>query len=176
MNLDDGMSLDEGGYIPQKAIVAAGQIKIERSRDYSAIRALCIHPRIFPLIADDFHPEPSAWQVPENEHIVYLLAVDNEGAFGFGIFYPINMACWSAHMGFLPRSYGPDARHSFKRMLNWIWANTTARKIVGDIARDNLLALRFARSVGFEIYGVNKKSVVRGGVLRDQVCLGISKG
>lgn len=158
-----------------KHTLPMSEIKVFRSRDYQAIRALCLHPRIFPLIADDFHSDAKSWRVPENDQIVYLLASDDQGPFGFGIFHPLNFACWAGHFGFLPRAYGADARKSFQRMLLWMWENTTAQKVVGEIVRENTLAIRFARSVGFEIYGVNKKSFLRGGALRDQVCFGISK-
>ena len=117
----------------------ASEIKIFRSRDYAAIRALCVHPKIFPLIADDFHPDPKTWVMPENDQIVYLLASDDEGPFGFGIFHPRNLACWAGHFGFLPRGYGADARKSFQRMLQWMWENTTAQKVVGEIVRENVL-------------------------------------
>lgn len=149
---------------------------IARTRDYAAIRALCTHPAIYPMICDDFTADPKAWQPPRDESIVYLLASDDDGPCGFGIFHPHNRACFEGHFGFLPRVYGADARKTFERMLAWMFQNTEARRIVGEIARDNKLAIRFARSAGFEIYGVNKRSKLRGGVLIDQICLGISKG
>ena len=151
------------------------EFTVSQSRDYAAIRRLCVHPRIFPLIADDFHLDSKQWRTPESEEIVYLLATDEHGAFGLGIFHPITFVCWNAHFAFLPRGYGNRARLSFARMLGWMWEKTTAQKIVGEIVRENHLAIRFARSVGCEIYGINKKSFLRGGELRDQVCLGISK-
>ena len=158
---------------PLPGNLPVSEIKVFRSRDYAAIRALCVDPKIFPMIADDFHADPKTWVMPQSENIVYLLASDEKGPFGFGIFHPINLACWSGHFGFLPRGYGADAPKSFTRMLGWMWENTTAQKVVGEIVRENVLAIRFARSVGFEFYGVNKKSFLRGGVLRDQLCFGI---
>jgi len=150
-------------------------ITIDRSRDYALIKSLAIHPAIFPHISDDFTCDPQKWQPPENELIRYLIASDDQGAFGFGIFLPENSACWKAHFGFLPRSYGAKALTSFKAMLRSIWATTPAARIVGEICRDNRRAIRFAERAGCEIYGVNSKSIVRGGTLRDLVCLGISK-
>lgn len=150
-------------------------IKLFRSRDYRAIRELATHPRIFPHVSDDFTSDPKTWSPIESELVNYLLATDDEGPFGFGIFIPDTWACWKSHMGFLPRSYGNLALSSFRKMLDWMWQNTSARRLVGEIARDNKLAIRFARRAGFSIYGVNQKSCLRGGVLRDQVCLGISK-
>jgi hypothetical protein len=150
-------------------------VKIFRSRDYRAIRQLATHARIFPHACDDFTANPEAWQPTESELIVYLLASDDRGPFGLGVFAPDNWACWKAHMGFLPCSYGNLALSSFKNMLEWMWRETQARRLVGEIVRDNTLAIRFARRAGFEIYGINKRSKLRGGVLVDQVCLGISK-
>lgn len=154
---------------------AADGVKIFRSRDYRAIRELATHPRIFPHVSDDFTADPKAWQPIESEIVIYLLAADDKGPFGFGIFIPDTWACWKSHTAFLPRSYGQLALSSFKQMLDWMWKNTEARRLVGEIVRENKLAMRFARRAGFEIYGINARSKLRGGVLVDQVCLGISK-
>lgn len=151
------------------------EAKIFRSRDYKAIRTLATHPRIFPQICDDFTSDPKLWKLPESEQVIYLLGADDQGPFGFGIFMPQTHVQFGAHMAFLPRSYGELALTAFKEMLAWMWTHTTARRIVGEIVRENKLAIRFARRAGFEIYGVNDKSYLRGGVLRDQFCLGISK-
>jgi RimJ/RimL family protein N-acetyltransferase len=150
-------------------------VRIFRSRDYAAIRALATHPRIFPHICDDFTSDPKAWTPIESELVTYLLATDQEGPFGFGIFIPDTWACWKSHTAFLPRSYGVVALTSFKQMLAWMWANSQARRLVGEIDRANILAIRFARRAGFQIYGINRQSFLKGGELRDRVCLGISK-
>lgn len=154
---------------------AGDAAKVFRTRDYRAIRELATHPRIFPHVSDDFTSDPKLWKPIESETVIYLLATDDKGPFGCGIFIPDTWACWKAHMAFLPRSYGNLAQSSFKKMLDWMWQNSQARRLVGEIARDNTLAIRFARRAGFVFYGVNKKSKLRGGVLVDQVCLGISK-
>ena len=146
-----------------------------RSRDWKAIKALVCDPAIFPYVSDDFYPTPECWQPSESENVIYLLAKDVAGLFGFGIFMPVTWACYQAHMGFLPRSYGEQAISSFKEMLSWMWANSKAQRLVGEICSDNRRAIQFAERAGFSFYGVNKKSRLRGGVLRDQVCLGISR-
>lgn len=151
-------------------------IAIERSRDYAAIKQLATAPAIFPHINDDYFTDPEIWQPPRNEFIVYLIAKDPEGPFGFGAFAPRNLACYDAHFGFLPRSYGAAALLAWREMFRWIWQHTTAARIVGEIAADNLRAIRFCEAAGCERYGVNVRSKLRGGRLVDQVCLGISKG
>ena len=148
---------------------------IERSEDWAAIKSLVCDPAIFPHVSDDFYPSPETWEPTASDGMRYLLARDEEGLFGFGIFLPDTWACWKAHMGFLPRSYGALAIASFKEMLGWMWAHTPARRIVGEILSDNRRAIKFATDAGFREYGRNEKSLLKGGVLRDQVCLGISK-
>jgi len=148
---------------------------IFRSRDYKAIRELCLDPSIFPYISDDFTADASTWKPIESDQVVYLLARDAEGLCGFGIFLPDTWACWKAHVGFLPRSYGSVAFTAFKEMVDWMWTNTKAERIVGEIVQQNRRAIQFVTRVGFRPYGVNEKSYRRGGQLLDQVCLGISK-
>ena len=154
---------------------AADSSKIFRTRDYKAIREIITHPRVFPHVSDDFTSNPETWKPIESDLVTYLLATDEKGPFGLGVFIPDTWACWKSHIAFLPRSYGNQALSSFKGMLGWMWQNTQARRLVGEIARDNKLAIRFATRAGFAYYGVNRKSKLRGGVLVDQVCLGISK-
>ncbi len=129
----------------------------------------------FPHVTDDFFQTPESWDPPRDENTVYLLASDDQGLYGFGIFHPRNRACYDGHLGFLPRNYGETAAETFKRMLAWMWAYTPAERIVGEILSDNRRAIQFAVRCGFSQYGVNQLSKRVGGRLRDQVCLGISK-
>ena len=150
-------------------------VVVFRSRDWRAIKALVCDPAIFPHVTDDFYQTPESWQPTESESVIYLLAKDAAGLFGFGIFLPRTHCQYESHIGFLPRSYGTVAIGAFKDMLGWMWANSKARRIVGEIAQENRRAIQFAVRAGFREYGVNVKSKLKGGVLVDQVCLGISK-
>jgi RimJ/RimL family protein N-acetyltransferase len=155
--------------------VENGLIQIERTRDFALIKKLAIDPAIFKHVSDDYYPDPDQWQPVESELVRYLVARDGEGPFGFGIFIPDTWTCWKAHFAFLPRSYGAEALSAFREMLGWMWRETPAARIVGEIPEENRRAIRFALRAGCVVYGVNRRSRLRGGVLRDQVCLGISK-
>lgn len=139
------------------------------------IRQLATDPAIFPLISDDHFSDPETWEPPHETHVVNLLARDAMGFFGFGIFIPRTLDCHEAHLGFLPRSYGARALLAFQEMLAWIWRNTKAARIVGEIPIENRRAIAFSERAGFERYGFNPASTLRGGILHDQVCLGISR-
>jgi RimJ/RimL family protein N-acetyltransferase len=110
-----------------------------------------------------------------SDSLVYLVASDGKIFFGFSAFMPRTWSCYEAHVAFLPSHYGEAAIASFKEMLGWMWTNTTAARIVGEIAQENRRAIQFSVRAGFREYGVNQKSWLKGGVLRDRVCLGISK-
>jgi hypothetical protein len=149
--------------------------RIERTQDGARIKVLATHPAIFKHVADDFFPDPSTWEVPMSPELVCLVGVDEEGDFGFGVFMPRTWTCYEGHLGFLPRSYGPKALEAFKQMLNWIWAWTNASRVIGEICQENRRAIKFAVRAGFSQYGVNPKSTLRGGVLKDTVCLGVTR-
>jgi RimJ/RimL family protein N-acetyltransferase len=150
-------------------------IVIERIRDIKLVKMLATHGAIFPHVSDDWTKKPEEWDAPQNDSIVYLVASDGRIFFGFSVFMPQTWTCYQAHLGFLPSSYGEMALTAFKEMLGWMWRNSTASRIVGEICAENRRAIAFSKRAGFEEYGVNQKSYLRGGVLRDQVCLGISK-
>jgi hypothetical protein len=158
-----------------RTVLPHSEIWIERTLSRDPIYQLCTHPRIWPQVTDDHIADPKDWTPAMSESMRCLVARDARGIFGFGIFLARNWSWWDTHTGFLPRSYGADALMSFQKMIGWMWQNTSARRLTGDVLRSNTLAIRFARRAGFEVYGINRRSKLVGGVLRDQVCLGISK-
>jgi Acetyltransferase (GNAT) domain len=151
-----------------------GRLTVARTFDYAGIRAIALHPAVYPSISDDFS-DPDSWAVPEGEQYVYLIASDATQPLGFGAFLPRNVVLAEAHVCFLPPGRGAPAVLAFRDMLDWVWQNTKYRRIVGEIARDNRAAIHFVQRCGFEAYGINRGSKLRGGKLVDQVALGISK-
>lgn len=149
---------------------------IERSRDYLHVRLLMTQPEIYRHSADDYHPDPEKWRPIESDFVVYLVARDAAGLFGFGAFVPRTWSCYEAHLGFLRRSFGSQALDSYRSMLAWMWQNKPrAARIVGEIDVANRRAIAFAKRAGFSEYGLNPRSWFKGGTLRDRVCLGISR-
>jgi RimJ/RimL family protein N-acetyltransferase len=57
----------------------------------------------------------------------------------------------------------------------WLWANTPCLRAVTNVPSDNPIAYRFGSRAGLKEYGRNPRSFLRGGVLRDQILMGISK-
>jgi RimJ/RimL family protein N-acetyltransferase len=149
--------------------------EIERTFSMELIRNLATDPAIFPWISDDYTRDPHKWHPALVDHVLYLVAKDEYGYFGFGIFQPHTHSCYEAHIGFVPSSYGAKALTAFRKMLAWVWTHSTAARIVGEIAVENRRAIAFVKRAGFAAYGINPKSKLVGGILRDQECLGISR-
>jgi RimJ/RimL family protein N-acetyltransferase len=163
-------------------------IAIERSRDYALLRRIAIDARIYRLTSDDFSPPPDEWQIAEREDCIYLLATDQhetprfgnpqdvaKEALGFCVFCPVNGVTFDVHVCFLKWAYGMNAFLAFHKMLVWMWANTRAMRITGAVPDYNPVAIRFAVNSGFEVYGRNPLSWMKGGKLYDLVLLGMSR-
>jgi hypothetical protein len=155
--------------------MVGSRIVLERTRDTALIRSIALHPSIFPWVHDDHTKDPARWQPMLGTHVFNLVARDRDGYFGLGMFIARTHTCFDSHIGFLPRSYGIQALSAFRLMLGWMWEHTPAARLVGEIDVDNRRAIRFAERAGFRQYGLNEKSRLRDGVLRDQVCMGISR-
>lgn len=163
--------------------LAESRITISRSRNYSLLWRIAMDEHIYRVTSDDYSPAPSQWKLAEREDCFYLLATqavkpsfeDIASIYGFCAFHPLNGVTYQAHVCFLKYAYGETALSAFKEMLQWMWKNTKAERIVGYVPDYNHLAARFAVRAGFEIFGVNQKSWMKKGVLHDQYCFGISR-
>lgn len=150
-------------------------LAVERTTDYEAIRKLATHPAVFSKICDDFSNDPRGWQATRHPAMVYLLARNEGQPIGFAAFFPKNAICWEMHFAFLPSAYGSAAEQALRSMFDWIWTYTRCVRIVGEICRENRLAIRFALRCGVELCGIHARSRMKNGKLQDQVILGISK-
>jgi hypothetical protein len=145
----------------------------ERSFDYSLIGEIMRHPRLYQ--ADDFSPAREDYRPPENESIYYMLVRDGEELLGLFVLYPQNAVCWEIHTRLLPCAWGARAAEAAKGILEWLWTNTPAVRLVTSAPGNNRLAIRFAEAGGLSRFGRNPASYLKNGKLHDQILLGISK-
>lgn len=150
-------------------------ITLERTTDLEAIRAIMTSETIYPQITDDFSPGPEEFRPPESPLIWYVLAKDGEEILGLFMFVPRNGVCFEVHNYLLPNSWGERAKEAGKGVLEWIWKNTECRRVFGTTPAYNRLAVKFAIGAGMELIGVNRASILKGGMLHDQVLTGMSR-
>lgn len=150
-------------------------ITFERSRNYDIVRRIMTHPQIWPHISDDGSPPVRDYRPPEGEHIWYVLAWDDgEELLGLWMLHPENSVTWQIHTCLLPSAWGDPAIAAARALPEWIWQHTVCRRIITNVPSSNRLALRFAIRAGMVVYGINRGSYLKDGILQDQVCLGLS--
>lgn len=148
----------------------------ENSRDWSLIKQIVTHLKVYPLVSDDFSPLPEKWEPIDCAAAHYIVVRDDGIVLGLWAFYEHSPIVWNVHTCLLPIAYGERARRASRAMAAWIWANTKCLRLITEVPESNRLALRFARMAGMVEYGFNPQSYLKGGVLEGVHLLGMSKG
>lgn len=151
-------------------------VSVIRTRDYPAIREVVTDPSVYPHLTEDFSPSPEEFQLPESDAIFYIAAQDSWRTIGLCMFMPINGTTVDVHIAALPDHRGFAALQLARLSFQWIWENTQYQRIEARIPDYNKPAIRLASLSGMKRMGVSEKSFLKGGLLHDQVLLGISKG
>ena len=79
------------------------------------------------------------------------------------------------HICLSPNSWGDRAKQAGREIFDWVWNNTPFRRIIASVTEYNPRAVMFLLRSGMKAFGVNAKSVQKGGKMMDQTCFGISK-
>ncbi len=150
-------------------------ITFERSFDYDALRTIVTHPMIYDHISDDGSPDVEDFELIKSQLAWYVMTWDDDELLGCFTFIPQNAVCFEVHTCLLPSAWGDRAAEAAAGVVQWMFANSPALRIVTNVPEDNRLALRFAKAAGLAMYGVNTDSYLKRGVLMNQILLGVSK-
>lgn len=145
---------------------------LARTRDMDLVGRIVSHPAIWPHITDDTTPtfEP----IPDNDAIHWML-VDDGAPAGLFMVHAHNLVCYEMHTCLLPRTWGQQAAAAAQMLLKWAFEETDCQKMITAVPAYNRPALRFAKAGGMVQEGINRASIMRNGVLTDQIMLGITK-
>ena len=127
-------------------------------------------PEIYATIAED-----GVVGIPMPEDFLYVCGYvpDLIGCF---ILHEQNCITYECHVQVLPE-YRKEYAYDFgKRVIEWTWENTRARKIVAQIPFLYPNVRDFALDMNFQIEGINKQSYLKDGEVFDQWHLGIVGG
>ncbi len=152
-----------------------GKFTFKRTVNAELIKSIVTHPKIYSKIVDDFAVKPDFYQPIMHPDVRYMLVYDAEELLGMFIFVPHNQITWEVHTCLLPNAWKGRSIPAAIEMTAWIWEHTICSRVFTNVPRSNRLALRFAKAAGMKEFGVNEKSVLRGGVLEDFIMLGISR-
>ncbi len=113
-----------------------------------------------------------------DHELLQYVAVEDESGEAIGIFFVSihSSILVEIHECFLPSAWGRKARRAVREFHDWLWSTYPAiQRVRGVIASSNRGAIAFAESVGLKIFGIEEKSFLQGGKLRDQVFMGLSR-
>jgi Protein of unknown function (DUF2824) len=154
------------------------RLEVERTFDYGLVRRIMTHPDIYPYMVSDGAASAEDFGPGRGEHLWYILVHDGAELLGMFLCVPLNAITWEAHTMFFPGIGGRRAIAAYRCGLEWLWANSPCKKIVGFIPEDNPRALVVALRGGAEKLGVLTKSISKHGRLLDQtvVSAGVNHG
>ncbi len=148
-------------------------MKLARTHDMAVVERIMRHPKVWPHIHDDGAPED--WAPTDHEALHWLLVSVGDEPQGVFLVHPINSYCFEMHTCLTPALWGAPAVQAAKLLGDWIFSSTACRKLITNVPACNRMALRFAKAGGMQQEGVNRASFMRGGVMLDQIVLGIKK-
>lgn len=149
-------------------------VRIERLHERALIAETMAHPRVYPWISDDGCPGPECVADSISDSGLYLGAFSDE-YLGLFVLHAHNAILYEVHTCLLPKTWGSRAAWAAQALIAWVFERTPCLRLITHVPSDNPLALRFAQRAGMVLYGTNPRSILRGGVLRDQAMLGINK-
>lgn len=149
------------------------QLKATRTEDWQVVVDILTHPSVLPHVSDDSGFKLDVPLISEN--LYWILIHDGDELLGMFLAHPQNMVTYEVHTCLLPNAYRGRSKQAAESSLQWMFDNTSCLKITTNVPEYNKLALRFARLVGLQNEGINRKSYMKNKQLMDQYVLGITK-
>lgn len=148
----------------------------EKTNDPDIIKSVLAHESVYRHLHDDYAGPREEWEPPIHGLIHYFAVRDESGTLlGMFMANQHNAIAVEIHTAFLPEAWGKHVRAAASEFLEWIWANTGILRVIGKVVASNRASLRYAESLGFEVFGIDKRSKMVGGKLQDQIYFGISR-
>jgi len=145
-------------------------------KDRLAVNRLLADESVWPMASEDgtttFDRYHSADQYLMSE-ICYVLMPREDIVF---IGFPRYRVQYEVHISMLPSARGRTGIRAGRKAIEYMWQNTSARKLVGFIPAYNKAAIKFAELTGFKKEGILSKSFKKDGKMHDMVIFGINKG
>jgi RimJ/RimL family protein N-acetyltransferase len=149
-------------------------VTFEESVDYQLIKSVVDHPAVRRSIRDDFAASED-WQPVIHPTVRYLLCRDGDEVLGLFVVVFVSAVLFLIHLMFLPSAWGERSRRALKEGIELLWNNSKCQRITGEVLETNIAALKAMTAAGFETWGVNRKSAIKGGRLVDVYHVGLSR-
>jgi RimJ/RimL family protein N-acetyltransferase len=153
-------------------------LKVERTTDAEAIRAVITHPEVQPDIWDPEGEPP----VPLHDTIYHFLVKEEQYAdgavhdelVGWVAMMPVNGLAWNPHIAILPRHRGKGTA-AMQLAIEWMFANTLCEKLVAYPPVFNTKMIRVFTKCGLKREGMSPRSFRWRDEIHDRLLMGIEK-
>ena len=145
-------------------------------KDKLAVNKVLAHDEVFPTASEDGCTAVDRYHMADiylaSDHCVVLLPKPGIVLIAF----PRYKVQYEIHVSMMKEHRGKAGVKAAKEGIEYMWQNTSARKLVGFIPAYNTAAVKFARMMGFKKEGVLTKSYRKDGKMHDMIIVGIQKG
>lgn len=147
----------------------------EPTTDLELVRTIVTHPKLYPMLSDDFSPAREEYVPLEHPAVTYLLAKDGQEVLGLWMLVEQSPVITEVHTCLLPSSWGARAAAAAKGGMSWVFEHTGVQLLITHVPQYNRLACRFARAARMTELGRLPKSFRKNNELHDQILLGVSR-
>ena len=153
-------------------------MRIELTEDLELVASVLQHPDLFDRITDDAGAAMSKEELLASldDGSFYFKVTDNndivKGIFGC---YETEDGSLELHISMLPEGRRAFGAWAFKRLITFLFENTTYTKLVGRVPAIKGNVLAFISAIGFKLEYMIEKEFIKNGVEYDMYYLSMLK-
>lgn len=129
------------------------------------------HSSIYPLIAEDHHPEYLDADDLLAKRDTHFLLFDGGGL----LFFKVSDNVYQGDIYFLSRQRGLKAKDAAKQALDYMFSKVGADKIIARVPDFNEISKKFTANLGFKRVKVEPLAWLRGDIKYDVICYELGK-
>lgn len=144
------------------------------TEDIKEVARVLMDDSVFPFTCDDGSPSKAdfpMWPLLEDKRFYILMPNPDCVA----VIFPMNHVTYDYHFSALKPSRGAIAINAARQTFQYMFYETVCAKLVCQVPDHLSRAYNFYLDLEMEIEGINTKSFLKNGILRDQTIFGLTK-
>ena len=146
---------------------------VERTKDTVTILSILNDKDIFDSISEDGAKKGEF--KPEVNNEMWVKIEQGEDLIGVCNFHAINAITLQGHIHILKKYRHEHSLRAAKNIYEWLLNNSKFLKLNVEIPSCHVNVMKYCKSVGFNLEGINRLSYLKGGKVLDQALLGITR-
>lgn len=150
-------------------------ISLKKAESVEEVGKILCNPELFGRIAEDGH-DLENYNIPFDGHQCYMMIMLDDDAIGVWNLYPVNTVTLNIHCNIL-KSHRKHGKEAGRLILEWFVNDCPKQyhKLNAEIPEVYPEVYHFTKGFGFQDEGINRKSIMKDGVLIDQYRLGTTR-